>query len=90
MNGQGSLRVVHDVTIWLGDENEFVATSEVPAIAGELLVLERHVNGETCGVAVYVLESRPIFVDGRLRHRLLLRADRQIDGLTLDSNSRAH
>jgi hypothetical protein len=90
MNGDGSLRVVHDVTLWLGDENEFVATSETPAIAGELLVLERHVNGETSVVPVYVLESRPIFVSGRLRHRLLLRVDQQIDGLTLDSNPRAH
>jgi hypothetical protein len=90
MNGDGRLRVVHDVTIWLGDENEFVATSETPAIAGELLVLERQVNGETFAVPVYVLESRPMFVSGRLRHRLLLRVDQQTDDLTLDSNPRAH
>jgi hypothetical protein len=90
MNGNGSLKVVRDVSVWYGDDNEFVATSEAPAIAGELLTLERMVNDEISVVRVFVLESRPMFVSGMLRHRLLLRVDEPLDDIVSDIDPRAH
>jgi hypothetical protein len=90
VNGNGSLSVVRDVTIWHADDNEFVATSEAPAIAGELLTLERIVDGEMSVAQVFVLESRPMFVNGRLRHRLLLRVDDHLGGIVSSANPRAH
>ena len=89
-NANGSLRVVRDVSIWCDEENEFVATSEAPAVAGEPLMLERIVNGETICVPVTVVESRPLLVAGRMRHRLRLRVDQRTDGFERSTGPRTH
>jgi hypothetical protein len=87
MKGDAKLRVVRDVTIWR-NQNELIATSESPAAAGELLVLERIVNGDTVAVEVCVVECRPTLVSGVMRHRLRLRIDTPFDGSDKTSGPR--
>src|SRR5262245_57252898 len=89
-NANGSLKVVSDVSIWRDDEDMFVAISEAPAAAGEPLMLEQIVNGETISVPVTVVESRPMLVAGRIRHRLRLRVDQQTDGPETSTGPRTH
>jgi hypothetical protein len=89
-NASGSLRVVRDVSIWRDHADQLVATSEAPAAAGELLRLERIVDGETISIQVCVVESRPMLVSGRLRHRLRLRIDQEADGGAPSTGPRTH
>jgi hypothetical protein len=82
-NADGSLRTVRDVTIRGGSENEFVAISEEPAAAGEILTLERVVEGKPVVSRVVVIDSRLVMVRGSVRYRLRLKvselAERQDD-----------
>ena len=73
-NAEGILQVLRDVTVRRGVENEFVAISDEPAVSGELLMLERIVDGATVAAKVCVVESRPALVGGSVRHRLRLKA----------------
>ena len=71
---EGVLRVLHDVIVQRhGDE--WIAISREPAIAGETLTLDVFdIQGTETDdrFAVRVIESRPVIVEGRLRHRLRL------------------
>ena len=73
-NAQGILQILRDVTVQRGVENEFVAISDEPAVSGEVLTLERIVDGATVVSTVRVVESRPAVVRGSVRHRLRLKA----------------
>ena len=73
MNAVGILRVLREVTVQRGVDNEFVAISDTPAAIGELLALERIVNGTHVTVQVCVIDSRPAVVGRSLRHRLQLK-----------------
>jgi hypothetical protein len=72
-NADGSLRIVQDVTLRGGSENEFVAISEEPAAAGEILTLERVVEGKSAVTRVEVIDSRLVMVRGAVRYRLRLK-----------------
>lgn len=73
-NTGGCLRAVRDVTFWHEYENEFVVISQEPEATGELLTLERIVNGTVMAIGVSVIESHPTIVNGTLRYRLRLRS----------------
>jgi len=73
-NTGGCLRVVRDVTISRGKDNEFVVISEEPEATGELLMLERVVNEAVVAIEVVVIESHPTIVNGSVRHRLRLQS----------------
>lgn len=72
-NARGILRVLRDVTVKRGPENEFIAISGEPAALGESFALERIVDGAAVATKVRVIESRPTMVNGSLRHRLRLK-----------------
>jgi hypothetical protein len=69
----GCLRVVRDVVIRRGVANEFVVISDEPAAVGELLTLERMVDGLQTAIEVAVVDSRPAIVNGSMRHRVRLK-----------------
>jgi len=66
------LRVLRDVTVQRGGDDEFVAISRERATPGELLTLERLVNGALVSARVRVIDSRPAIIGGTVRHRLRL------------------
>lgn len=89
-NAGGRLKLVRDVTVWRGYENEFVVLSEEPEATGELLTLERVVNGTVMAIEVLVIESHPTLINGSVRHRLRLRLNEPAGSCDEPSATRAH
>lgn len=68
----GAMRVLRDVVIHRTEGNELQAFSNVPAVAGEEMTLDVMGAGETIGLKVKVVDSRPVMVEGAVRHRIRL------------------
>jgi len=73
----GALRVFPDVVVHQAGTDEWIGISRQPAFAGETLVLDvvqfDAVEGEIHRrLPVWVIESRPVIVDGDMRHRIRL------------------
>ena len=68
----GAMRVLRDVVIHRTDRNELQAVSHVPAVAGEDMTLDLIAAGTTLGLKVRVIDSRPVMVEGAVRHRIRL------------------
>jgi hypothetical protein len=71
-NAGGSLRVLRDVVVRKGTANELVVIADEAAAVGELLTLERIVDGGPTAIEVMVVDSRPAIVNGTMRHRVRL------------------
>ena len=73
----GALQIFPDIVVQQADLDEWIGVSRQPAETGETLVLDvlqfDAVEGEIRRrVPVCVIESRPIIVDGSVRHRIRL------------------
>ena len=66
------MRVLRDVVIQRSDSGELQAVSQQSAIAGEEMTLDLVGGGETIGLKVRVIDSRPVIVNGAVRHRIRL------------------
>ncbi len=73
-NAEGCLKVVRDVAVWRELDDQFIAVSDDPEGSGELLMLERVINGTLITIEVAVIDSHPVIVNGRVQHRLRLRS----------------
>lgn len=74
MGGQweGALRLRRDVAVESGIDGTLAVTSDVPGVADEILTLELIGVGASESLTVQVVESRPVVVDGAVRHSLRL------------------
>ena len=75
----GALRVYPDVVVQQDGADEWIGISRQPAVAGETLVLDVMLFDELEGeihrrLSVCVVESRPVIIDGDMRHRIRLHA----------------
>ena len=68
----GSMRVLKDVVIHRTDTEELLAVSRTAGITGEEMTLDVMGAGESLGLRVRVVESRPVIVDGSVCHRVRL------------------
>ena len=73
----GALRIFPDVLVHQDGPDEWTGLSRQPAVAGETLILDvvqfDTVEGEIYRrLPVCVVESRPVIVDGDMRHRIRL------------------
>lgn len=68
----GAMRVLRDVVIDRTGRDELLAVSHVPAITGEDMSLDLISAGRNLALKVKVLESRPVMVEGAVRHRIRL------------------
>jgi len=73
----GALTAFPDVVVQQGADDEWIGISRQPAVTGEMLVLDvlhsDAVEGEIWRrLPVCVIESRPVIVDGDMRHRIRL------------------
>jgi hypothetical protein len=68
----GAMRVLRDVVIQRSDSGELEAVSQQSAIAGEEMTLDVVGGGETIGLKVRVIDSRPMILNGSVRHRIRL------------------
>jgi hypothetical protein len=71
VNAEGVMRVVRDVTVRRTERGELVALSAEAGISGEILTIHFASDGNT-PVPVRVIGSKPVMVDGSLRHELRL------------------
>lgn len=76
----GTMRVLRDVIVDRSNAEELLAVSHVPGIAGETMSLDLLGAGESLRLTVRVIESRPLIVDGSVRHRIRLAL---VDGAVL-------
>jgi hypothetical protein len=66
------MRVLRDVVVDRTGRDELLAVSHVPAITGEDMSLDLISAGRNLALKVKVLESRPVMVEGAVRHRIRL------------------
>jgi hypothetical protein len=82
----GALRVFPDVIVQQHDIDEWIGISRQPAEPGETMVLDvmqfDAVEGDIHRrLPVCVIESRPIIVDGDMRHRIRLHSGNMVSVL---------
>ena len=68
----GAVRVLRDVVVDRIDRDELMALSQSPAVPGELMSLDLVGGGKAIELRVRVIESRPVIVNGAVRHRIRL------------------
>jgi hypothetical protein len=68
----GSIRVLRDVVIHRTERDELHALSQVAVVAGEEMTLDLMGAGATLGLRVRVIDSRPVMVEGAVRHCIRL------------------
>jgi hypothetical protein len=66
------MRVLRDVVVDRVDREELMAVSHAPAIAGEDMSLDLVGAGKAIELRVRVLDSRPVIIEGAVRHRIRL------------------
>ena len=71
-SAEGILRILRDVIVQRTTNTEWIAISGEPGVTGETLVLDFGSAEVPARFTVRVLESRPVVVDGGVRHRLRL------------------
>lgn len=69
---EGTMRVLRDVIVDRQGAHELLAVSQAPGILGEEMSLDLLGGGESLRLRVQVIESRPLVVDGAVRHRVRL------------------
>ena len=70
---EGSMRVLKDVVVQRAQPEELLAISHAAGVLGEEMTLDLIGSGQTLALKVQVIESRPVIIDGSVRHRLRLR-----------------
>jgi hypothetical protein len=70
----GAVRVYCDVIVKWSADNEWIAVCREAAVAGETLVLDVDDGEQRNRFTVCVIESRPVIVDGDMRHRIRLQS----------------
>ena len=64
------LRVLQDVIVQVEPAGQLVAFGHLPGVVGEVVRLDLSGGGRSISLDVKVGESRPVIVDGGVRHRL--------------------
>ncbi len=68
----GAMRILRDVTVYRTAKAELLAVSQAAGVVGEEMSLELIATAGTRSLRVRVLDSRPVILDGAVRHRLRL------------------
>jgi hypothetical protein len=69
---EGAVRVLRDVVIDRTSQDELMAVGQAPGVVGETMTLDLMGGGVALRLKVSVLESRPVIINGSVRHRLRL------------------
>jgi hypothetical protein len=67
------MRVLKDVVVQRTEQEELLAISHAAGVVGEEMTLDLMGSGTTLALRVNVVESRPVIIDGAVRHRIRLR-----------------
>jgi hypothetical protein len=66
------MRVLRDVILHRSGPEELLAVSQTPGLIGEEMTLDVIGGGTSVALRVKVVDSRPLMVDGAVRHRIRL------------------
>jgi hypothetical protein len=66
------MRVLRDVILHRSGPGELLAVSQTPGLVGEEMTLDVVGGGSSVALKVKVVDSRPLVVDGAVRHRIRL------------------
>jgi hypothetical protein len=66
------MRVLRDVILHRNGPEELLAVSQTPGLVGEEMTLDVVGGGSSVALKVKVVDSRPLVVDGAVRHRIRL------------------
>ena len=66
------LRVLRDVIVRHNGDEEWIVIGREPAVVGETLILDVDDGDGVQGLTMCVIESRPVVLDGDMRHRIRL------------------
>jgi hypothetical protein len=66
------MRVLRDVILHRSGPGELLAVSQTPGLVGEEMTLDIVGGGSSVALRVKVADSRPVVVDGAVRHRIRL------------------
>ena len=66
------MRVLRDVILHRSGPEELLAVSQTPGLVGEEMTLDVIGGGLSVALRVKVVDSRPLMVDGAVRHRIRL------------------
>jgi hypothetical protein len=69
---EGAIRVLRDVVVDRTGADELLAVSHAPGVIDEVLSLDLLGGGSSLALRVKVLDSRPVIVNGAMKHRLRL------------------
>ena len=72
---EGVLHVLRDVIVHRNGDEEWIAIGREPAVVGEILMLDVDEGDVRRRLAMCVVESRPVIIDGDMRHRIRLQSD---------------
>jgi hypothetical protein len=81
----GHVRVLHDVIVQMEPGGQLVAFGHWPGVVGEVLRLDLSGGGRTLSLDVRIGESRPVIVEGAVRHRLSFDNVARVAGSDLSS-----
>ena len=69
---EGELRVLRDVIVHEAGPSEIVAVAHMPGVIGEVMMVDLAGGGYVASARVRVVESRPVILEGQVRHRVRL------------------
>ena len=73
---EGVLRVLRDVIVYCIGDQQWIAVGREPAVVGEILMLDVNDGDSRKRLTMcVVVESRPVILDGDMRHRIRLQGD---------------
>ena len=68
----GALKVLRDVIVQEDSGGGLIAIGQTPGVIGEQMTLDVSGAGDVVTLKVRVQESRPVILDGHVRHRVRL------------------
>jgi hypothetical protein len=68
----GAIRILRDVVVNRTGDHELLAVSNAAAVVGDVQTLELIGAGQSAQLRVRVVDSRPVIIDGTVRHRIRL------------------
>ena len=74
-SAKGVMRILRDIVVQWTRDNEWTAIAREAGVVGEILVLDLGVGELPARYPVRVLESRPVIIEGTVRHQLRLQVE---------------
>ncbi len=79
-SSKGVMRVLRDVVVQWTRDSEWTAIGREAGVVGEILVLDLGVGHSPLRYPVRVVESRPVIIEGAVRHQLRLQVEQMAVG----------